>query len=625
MTETIVQLFGPQFQMWATFAIIAGALLLYISERLPIEITSISVICLLLVFFHFFPVAVIGGGVIGPGRILRGFSNPALITVLALLVMGQGMVRTGILDRGARLVLGLGRGKLWLSVLVVLSVSIAVSAFLNNIPVVVIFIPVMQAMAARFGEPASRLMIPLSFAAVLGGMTTLIGSSTNLLVNSALIEMGERPFDFFEFSVPGMVLAAVGLVYVFAIAPRLLPDRGRITDQLLPTSGRQFIAEITVSAESEHVGAKASGGFFSDLPEMTVRVVQRGPRAILPPFENYVVEPGDILVVAATRRVLTEAINQDQGLLYPQLTGVPEDSDGGNGGGGDAPWAGGEPVLAEVMVAPASRLIGRNLSQIGFRYQTNCIVLGVQRRAHMLRGRITDIRLEAGDVLLIKGQWNDIDALKASRDVVLFEWSAEELPVLTRAKRATFIFVCVIALGGSGLLPVVVAALSGAALMVVGGVLNARQAFRAVDPLVVTTIAMALALGVAMQETGGAEYLADGLARAMAGFSPAVMLSSFFLLVAVLSNVISTKTTAVLFTPIAIDLAHAVGAPPEAFAVAVVFAANCSFASPLGYQTNLLVMGPGNYRFTDYFRAGIPLLVLLWIVFSLLAPAYYGM
>lgn len=610
--------------MWAVFALIAGALVFYIFERAAMEMTSLGIICVLLVFFHFFPViGPDGGTTLTPTRILQGFANPALITVLALLVMGQGMIRTGVLDRGAGLILGLGGGKAGLiaSLALVLVVSMAVSAFLNNIPVVVIFIPIMEALAHRYGRSVSKLMIPLSYAAVLGGMTTLIGSSTNLLVNSALIEMKVSPFAFFDFSIPGMVMAAAGLGYVIWVAPLLLPDRAGLADTLTDETGRHFVAQITISADSELVGKGAPEGHFASLPEKTLRLVQRGETAILPPFEDYVAQPGDVLVVAATRKVLAKFLAEDPSLLYPNLEeGRSFASDEDPGGR----WQEGGQVLAEVMVAPTSGLKGLTLPQIGFRYKTHCVVLGIQRRSRMIRQRLTDIRLESGDVLLVQGQPDDVTALRRHRDVVLLEWSAEDLPALDHAKRATVIFLSVVGLAASGLVPIVVAALSGAAALVAVGVLNVRQAFQAVDPKIVTTIAAALALGVALQETGGAQYLAQGLLTALEGASPAVILSLFFLLVAGLSNIISTKTAAVLFTPIAVDLAVELGVEPHIFAVAVVFAANCSFASPLGYQTNLLVMGPGHYKFTDFARAGLPLIVLLWVAFSLFAPWYYG-
>ena len=613
---------GGGFQMWMTFALIIGALGFYVRERASMELTSLGIVCVLLVFFHLFPVVdTAGNSTVTPTRILQGFANPALITVLALLVIGQGMVRTGVLDRGAAVLLDIcgKRGGLLFAMFVLLVVSIAISAFLNNIPVVVIFIPIMQALAHRYGRAPSKILMPLSFAAVLGGMTTLIGSSTNLLVNSALIEMQVEPFGFFDFSIPGLVLAAAGLVYVIFVAPLLLPDRSGMVDQFGGESGRQFIAQMTLSENSELIGQAAPGGHFAALPGKTLRTVYRGDEAILPPFEDYRAEPEDVLVVAATRQVLAKSVSSDPETFHPRFDTTTETRPE------QERWTEGEQVLAEVMVAPGGGLIGLTLPQIGFRYKTHCIVLGIERRSRMYRSRITDVRLEAGDVLLVQGQPEDVAHLQTFRDIVVLEGSAQELPALDHAKRASLIFLGVVGFAASGLLPIVVTALCGAAAMVVTGVMNVRQAFQAVDPKVVTTIAAALALGVALQETGGARYLAGHLVTALEGASPTVVLSLFFLLVAVLANLISTKTCAVLFTPIAVDIATQIGVSPEAFAVAVVFAANCSFASPLGYQTNLLVMGPGHYKFTDFARAGAPLIIVLWVVFTLFAPGWYGL
>ncbi len=613
---------GSAFQMWATFALIIGAFLFYVFERATMELTSVGLICVLLVFFHFFPVVdPVHGNLVDPVRILHGFSNPALITVLALLVVGQGMVRTGVLDHGARVILSLMRGRTGpiLAMLISLVVVMVISAFLNNIPVVVIFIPIMQALAARFGQSASKWMIPLSYAAVFGGMMTLIGSGTNLLVNSALIEMGERPFGFFDFSVPGIVLASVGLIYVTFIAPHLLPDSDDAPDQSGQREGKQYLAQITVGDDAALIGEHARGGIFRALPDMTVRMIKRGGDTILPPFEDIDICSGDVLVVAATRKSLKQALASDPGLLHPDL------GDNRDARSDTRPWTEGSQMLGEVMVVPASRLIGQTLPQIGFRYKTNCIVVGIQRRSRMIRSPITDIRLQAGDELLIQGQAEDMSRLKDSRDVVLIEWASEDLPALHHARRALGIFAAVVIFAASGMVPIVVSALCGAAAMVVFRVLDVEQAFRSLDSKIVTTIAAALALGVALQETGGAGYISHGLITAMDGQSPAVILSVFFLLVAVLANVVSTKACAVLFTPIAVDLAREIGVPPDAFAVAIVFAANCSFASPLGYQTNLLVIAPGRYRFIDFVRVGVPLVILMWIVFSVFVPWYYGL
>ena len=288
-------------------------------------------------------------------------------------------------------------------------------------------------------------------------------------------------------------------------------------------------------------------------------------------------------------------------------------------------WQVGNQILAEAMVTPASRHVGQTLVQIGFRYKYHCVVMGIQRRSQMIRARVTEVRLEPGDVLLIQGRESDIRALRGDQDILLVEWTASEMPAVNHATSTLAIFVGVIAVAALGIMPIAIATLVGAGLMLASGVINIRQASRAIDRTIVMMIAAALALGSALQATGGAEFLASILLSILGDASPTVVLSAFFLLVAVLANVISTKATAVLFTPIAVGIANGLSLPVEPFAVAVVFAANCSFASPIGYQTNLLVMAPGNYRFVDFIRVGAPLLIMVWVVFSLMAPWYYGL
>jgi len=609
---------ASNMSMWVTFALILWALTLYAVEKLPVEMTSIGVLGAFMVYFHYFPATGADGeNLLSAERLALGFANPALITVLALLVVGQSMVRAGVLERGARIVLAAGGGEGWLTILITLVVVLVVSGFLNNIPVVVIFIPIMEAVAARFGTSPSKVMMPLSFAAVLGGMTTLIGSGTNLLVSGALEELGEAPFSFFQFTMPGVILAAVGLAFVILVVPKLLRDRASYVESYMEADGKHFLAQITIGEGSKLIGLESKNGIFGAYPDMTLRVIEREEEPHLPPFEGITLREGDILVVSATRAAFSEALAHDPHLLVPDLQDGKE--------GREERWQEGERVLSEIMVKPASRMSGMNLRMIGFRHKTHCVVLGIQRRARMLRTRITEIRLEEGDVLLVQGQPEDISALRRSDDVVLLEWSAEELPALDHAKRAVLIFAGIILCAATGLLPVMVAALLGAAALVATGVLSIQMAARSLDSKIFTMIPAALAMGLAMQVTGGAAFLAQGMISILQGAPAPVVLSAFFLLIAALSNVISAKAAAVLFTPIAVGIARELNVPVEAFAVAVVFAANCAVATPIGYQTSLMVMGPGHYTFADFARGGIPLIAVLWITFSIFAPWYYGL
>ncbi len=592
----------PTWQMWASFAVIGVAVVAYAAERWAMELTSAATILALMLIFQWG-----GEGAPGPKAFLAGFAAPALITILALMVVGQGLIRTGSIEALVMpLVNRLRLRPVATGALLFLAVAL-LSAFINNTPVVVIFIPIATALAARADVPAARWMMGLSFAAILGGMTTLIGSSTNLLVAGAAAAQGGPVIGFFDFALMGTILAAIGIAYLLAVAPRLLPDRESLTRQYMG-EGRHYVAQITVRESSRLIGERAVAGRFPALADMTVRLFQRGPHVVLPPYDDIEIQVGDVLVVAATREVLAQALANTPSLLPP-----------------DGEMTASDQLLVEAMVAPTSRLVGRAVAEIGFHYQTDCLVLGVQRRSRMLRASLDVIRLEVGDVLLLLGPRERVRDLRADADVVLLEWSARELTARRKAPLAGIIFVGIIALATTDALPLVMVALLGAVAMLASGCLTPSQAARAIDRRVALLVPAALAMGTALAATGGAEWLAHNLVGQVSGFGPVATLSVLFALVAVATNLISNNATAVLFTPIAIAVAANLGVSEVAFVHAVIFAANCSFATPIGYQTNLLVMGPGHYRFADFLRAGVPLAGLLWLAFSLLAPILYGL
>ncbi len=608
------------WQMWFVFAVIAAAIVAYSIEDFPIEITSLVTLGFLLIFFNLFPLTGPDGDLLLSTRTLvAGFAEPALIAIIALLVVGQGLVQTGALDGAANKLVELGTGRGTLVIIISLVFVAVISGFLNNTPVVVIFIPIMSALAEKLDKSASSVMMPLSFAAILGGMTTLIGSSTNLLVSGSMASLGLDKLDFFSFTLPGSVLAGVGLVYVIFIAPRLLPERSAKSGDHFDEDGKQFIAEIKVLPGSPLAGEQPVAGMFIELPDMTVRLIQRGDKAILPPFDEATLQAGDTVIVAATRKSLTELFSRNPDLVesVEDTAMLIADEDVSR------PKLGSR-IVAEVVIAPASRMDGRTLALSGFHSQTNCIVLGIQRRSRMIRTSMNDIRLEAGDVILVLGRRDDVTSLRNNPDVLLMEWSTREMPKRAFANRALLIFGIVVFAAATEILPIEVAALVGAAGMVLGRCLNVRQAARAVDRRVMLLVATALALGASMQATGGASFLAHGLVSALDGMDPAITLSAFFILVAVMTNVLSNNATAVLFTPIAVNMAQEMGVDVMPFILAVIFGANCSFATPISYQTNLLVMGPGHYSFSDFVRAGTPLIVLLWLTFSFYIPWLYG-
>lgn len=606
------------WRMWVVLLGVACAIVFYCWERYALELVSGAIVCVAMVFFQVFG----RPGDPGPSEILSGFANPALITIMALLVVGQGVFHTGALDGPTRTLLSMFDVRPKVTIIALFALVFVVSAFLNNTPVVVMFIPILAAIAARMKGSPSAFMMPLSFICIFAGMTTLIGSSTNLLVSDSLKDATGQELGFFDPLFPGILLAGVGILYITFVLPKLLPKRADMEAEFAGGTGKQYIAQIEVTANHPLAGQKPVAGLFPDLQDMTVRMIQRGEQAYLPPFDDIELVTGDLVILAATRKRLTELLSSRPEFVKGVLRSA---------GPNDGPTPGERLALTEAVVSPGSRLIGRTIRQIGFRHSVGAIVLGVQRRSRMLRARMGEIRLEAGDVLLLFGSADSMKRLRADRDVLLMEWSTADLPDIRRANYARIILLGVVALAATGLLPISAAAIVGAVAMIATGCLNVRQAARAFDLKLFMLIGSAFALGEAMDASGAANVIAYGVVAAFEPFGPAALLSALFFVVMVLTNVLSNNATAILFTPIAVGAAAQVGVDPYMFALTVLFAANTCFATPIGYQTNLLVMGPGKYRFMDFLRAGAPLSILVWLVFTayvwvsfILAPAGLG-
>lgn len=608
---------APNLHMWLTFLVILGAITSYAWDKVSLEVTSIVTILVLLILFEIAP---IDKGEINQAvsmrSLLAGFADPALIAIIALLIVGQALVQTGALDPMAQKLMTWGARR---PVLVIAGSMIGVailSAVLNNTPVVVIFIPIMTALTQKLGRNASSILIPLSFVAILGGNMTLIGSSTNLLVSGSLESTTGKGLGFFDFTIPGAIIAAVGIIYVMFIVPRLVGGRTGNSQEPGGQKGHQFLVQIDVTRDSILEGKTATAGLFPGIGTLTIRTIIRGQKEFVRPFDEITLQVGDRLLCLATRTALIDLYTSSPNLLPATvvLDGSTDTKDEKQA-----------PVVAEVIVAPASRMEGRALPQTGFHEQSHCAVLGIQRKSRMIRQRIDDIRLEAGDALLVIGSRLNILGLRDSRDVLLLEWSTKEFNLSDKSAQALLAFMLVVTTAASGLLPITVAALSGSVLMLLMGCINIRQAARAIDRRVVLMVAAALAMGTALAGTGGAHYLASSILGLVNEASPTVILSVFFLLVAALTNVLSNNATAVLFTPIAVSVAENLGVNPTAFVIAVLFAANCSFATPMGYQTNLLVMAPGHYKFSDYLKSGLPLIFIIWLVFTIVVPWYYGL
>ena len=626
----MISIIDTSFHMWFVLAVTAVAVYFFAREKYPLEVTSIGILTALLLFGQLFPLPDANGrNQLDAYHLLSGFANPALLAVLALLVMGQAITRTDSLRPLIKFFVTNKYMPPWLSIIGILSFVLGFSAFLNNTPLVILAIPIMQAIGISAGIADSKTMMPLSFAAILGGMMTLVGSSTNLLVSSTMVELGYKPLEFFDFFVPGAMLAATGLVYVVLILPRLMPDRQSLKEAI-EGGEKEFVAELDVTQDSVLVGMQCVEGRFPALPDMDVRLIQRQGHLILPPFEGYTIEKGDIMIVAATREALADALSKFPGFLLSdeEVKSIDHSDEEDPEGPVELEDTVSETrMLAELMIPPASRFVDMTIDQVDFQRQFGTVVLGIQRRARVVRRRLGRIRLEPGDVLLVAGAQGSINDMRGTGqgDVIVLSGSKKELPIPKKAPIAGLIFVTTVLLASTGVLSIAVAAITGAVLLVATGCLNIRQATRAIDRKILLLVGSMLALGVALQASGGAQFIADLMLKAPFANEPLIMAAILFLIVAFCTNILSNNACAILFTPIAMNIAVNMGADPFVFAITVIFAANCSFASPIGYKTNLLVMGPGHYRFRDFMKAGIPLVLVLWIAYIFVAKYYYGL
>lgn len=625
-----MSIIDANYHMWFVLLLTGVAVYLFAREKLPLEGTSVIILTSLLLFGQLFPLPDANGrNQLDAADLLAGFANPALLAVLALLVMGQAIIRTDALRGLVNFFVNNKRMPARMAIFCILVFVMVFSAFLNNTPLVILTIPIIQAIGISSGIAESKIMMPLSYAAILGGMTTLVGSSTNLLVSSTMVELGYDPLQFFDFLIPGAMLAAVGLVYIVFVLPFFVPDR-RSLKQKIEGGEKEFVAELDVHSDSILIGMEFTDGIFPALPDVDVRLIQRRGHLILPPFEGYKIEQGDIMIVAASRNSLSDLLTKFPGFLLSddEAKTLEEKEEDDKEGAQDLDDTVAETrILAELMIPPASRFVDMTIDSVDFQRQFNVVVLGIQRRARVVRRSMGRIRLEPGDVLLAAGTQRDIHSMRGQdqTDVTVLSGSKTELPVPKKAPIAAFIFVCTILLASLGVLSIAVAAISGAVLLIATGCLNIRQATRAIDRKILFLVGAMLALGTAMQATGGTQFIAELMLKAPFADDPLYMIALLFIIVAICTNILSNNACAILFTPIGMSMALNMGVDPIIFAIAVIFAANCSFASPIGYQTNLLVMGPGHYRFRDFMNAGIPLVLVIWIAYIGVAKFYYGL
>ena len=591
--------------IYLSLIIVVMSMIFYALDYLSIVIKSIVILTFLLIFFSLFPfIDNSGQNLLNPQAILKGFSNTSLITVLCLLILGQGVVQTRALDNVLSNLMRFFPDKPNLIIILCLFFVLILSAFINNTPVVIIFIPILQGIIKNMNSSLGRFLMPLSYVAILGGMTTLIGSSTNLLVSDSLKTISNVDLGFFDFTLAGSIIAFSGFLYViiFSKFKIFLKDRSPTANELLNDRENNFITQVIINESSDLIGKSTVEGKFPGLEKIKILMIQRGEHAEHGPFEGLILERGDILVVSISREQLTEILAKN----IVSLEHTQKDNESLE-----------DQLITEAMVTPSSSLVGNTIENVSFRYRYNCLVIGLQRKSRIITKRMGELPLEPGDTLLIQGNAEVIKNLRTQSDLLPMEWATSEIHNKEIANKSLLIFLTVISLGAFEILPLVVASLLGVVSILFFKVLNIRQVFRSIDNNLLLLIVTSLALGQVIQVTGTANFLSEILLQILEGSSPMTVILCFYIFVSITTNFISNNACAVLFSPIAIDIADKLSVDPKTLAIALIFAVNTSFLTPLAYQTNLLVMGPGHYKFIDYVKFGIPLTVLCWIIFLL--------
>ncbi|MFQ5625359.1 MAG: SLC13 family permease, partial [Methyloligellaceae bacterium] len=545
-----------------TFAVICTAIVLFAIDRIPLELSCGLTVLALLLLFHIVPLPEEAGRTtLNVTTLLAGFANPVVFTILSLLIVGQALIQTGAIEKFTEIAGGTLKVAPTAALGMTLVIAASLSAFLNNTPVVVIFIPILSALAARLGQTAAHVLMPLSFITILGGMTTLVGSSANLVAAAVAETAGAERIGFFDFAVPGLLLASVGALYVLFVIPRLIRPSPAFS-QATGERGKQFIAQIRLGEAHPWNGMRSTAGMFRELKQMTVRLVQRQGRAILPPFEELELQAGDVVMIAATRRVLMDAIARDRALIgdmAPSSRAAEADDTP------ETPQHRERLIMTEAIIAPGSKRIGRTVNPKRFKADTGCTLLGIERHSRMMRAPLNEIGLIAGDVLLLLGTPGAVRSLRDHRDLLLLARSRAELPVPYHAKRAIIIFMIMVFAAASSLVPIAIAAMAGAIAMILIGALTLPQAARAFDRKIFLLIGTAFAMAVSLEATGGARFLAHGVVGVFADWGPAALLSALFLLTAILTNFLSNHATGALFAPIVVSAANEIGVDPAPF------------------------------------------------------------
>ena len=581
--------------------ILLVAVVLLITEKIPADITALGILVVLTV-----------SGILTPGEAVAGFASPAVLTVAAMFMISKGMIRTGAVGFMGQYLLKASKGSSKLAMVLMLLIVGFASAFINNTPIVVLFIPIVLSITCKFQVSPSKYLIPVSYISILGGTCTLIGTSTNIIVSDLSATHSTGALSMFELAWLGVPIAIAGFLFLLVAAPKLMPDILNPVCELGSHDRQRYLAEFNVHTESPIVGQDPVSFLKARYPNLEVLDLIRYDHVFHPGRDRMTVAPDDILLIKSSANDLVD-------ILYEDLVKIPP-SEAHIDFGVDQQ----ESLVVELIIPPESALVGNRLMESRLRRYSDLHVIAIKRRQlHYTEAKMLDIHLRVGDILLVRCRESALEKLRGESDFMIVEDVHHQIVHKRLARRAFIIFSGMIVAASTGLANILVCALAAAFLMIVCKCLPLREAYKTIESRVLMIIIGTIALSAALEKTGASQLYAKMFLDLFADASPVVVLSGILLLTSISTQVLSNNATAVLLFPIAMATAQGLGLSPKPFIIAICFGASACFATPIGYQTNLLVYGPGGYRFSDYLRIGVPLNLLVLLMGSLFIPVIW--